>query len=539
MQKLANVHFDREISGGKGTPVAIVYTLLAIAVFILLIASINFINLSIARSFTRAREVGVRKSLGALKKQLFVQIWGETTMICLIGFVLGGLLTYVLLNTFNAYFGTKLTFASMMQPGFLTLILVVFAVVTFVAGGYPALQMAKFNAVEVLKGKISMKRPGALRNSLIVTQFSISTLLVCCTIVAIRQVDYLKTVPLGFQKEQVISIPVGNQLDGRQVLARLRNTLANDPSVVSITGSGVNLGKGKDRVTSRTVIGFKYKGKEVTTDWLLVDFDYLKTMNIKLKAGRDFDRSFAADSVKRVIISESMAKTIGEGNPVGMFLGDDNESTGAKSQIIGVVPDFHLYSLADDRKPLTMHLSGSEKIYYIFVRVTPQSLETSIDKLKKIWREVAPQSEFMGTFLDENVEGWYENEQKMSQMCSLASGIAIFLSCLGLFAIALMVIEQRTKEIGIRKVMGASVQNIILVLSKDFVKLVIISLVIAIPLAWLAMREWLSNYQERIELSVWIFALVGFVAILIAFLTVGFHTVKAALVNPVESLRSE
>jgi putative ABC transport system permease protein len=539
LQNLSKVHFDREISGGKGAPVALVYTLLAIAIFILLIACINFINLSIARSFTRAREVGVRKSLGALKKQLFVQIWGETTMICLAGFLAGGLLTYLLLSTFNAAFGTKLTFDQMLQPGFVMLVIAIFVIVTLTAGGYPAWQMAKFNAVEVLKGKVSMKKPGLLRNSLIVTQFSISTLLVCCTIIAVQQVDYMQSIPLGFQKEQVISIPVGNQLNGRQILARMRNTLASDPSVLSITGTGVNLGRGKDKVSSRSVLGFKYKGKEVSTDWLLVDFDYLKTLNIKLKSGRDFDRSFAADSSRRVIISESMAKMMGEANPVGLFLGDDADSSGAKSQIIGVVPDFQVYSLSEERRPLTLHISGSETIYYIFVRVTPQSLAASMEKLKGVWQQIAPETEFLGTFLDENLDGWYQNEKKLSEICSLASGIAIFLSCLGLFALALMVIEQRTKEIGIRKVMGASVPNIILVLSSDFVRLVGIALVISIPLAWFGMQQWLANYPERIDLSIWVFALVAFAAIIITFVTVGFHTIKAALVNPVESLRNE
>ncbi len=539
LQNLGKVHFDREISGGKGAPIALIYTLLAIAFFILLIACINFINLSIARSFTRAREVGVRKSLGALKKQLFVQIWGETTMICLVGFLGGALLTWASLSAFNATFGSNLTFEYMLKPGFVMLILGVFAVVTFIAGGYPAWQMAKFNAVEVLKGKVSMKKPGILRNSLIVTQFSISTLLVCCTIIAVQQVDHMQSVPLGFQKEQVISIPVGNQLNGRQILARMRNTLASDPAIISITGTGVNLGKGKDRVSSRSIAGFKYKGKDVATDWLLIDFDYLKTLNIKVKAGRDFDSSFAADSTNRVIISESMAKMIGEKNPVGMLLGDDADTSGTKSQIIGVIPDFHLYSLADDRMPLTMHISGSESIYYILVRVAPHNLEGSLEKLKSVWTQVAPQTEFMGTFLDENLAGWYENERRLSQICSLASGIAIFLSCLGLFAIALMVIEQRTKEIGIRKVMGASIPGIIFVLSRDFVKLVGVALLIAIPLAWFGMQQWLANYPERIQLSIWVFAGVAAAAVLITFITVGFHTVKAALVNPVRSLRSE
>ncbi|GAB4047733.1 FtsX-like permease family protein [Spirosoma litoris] len=539
LQNLSRVHFDRDIAGRGGTPIAIVYTLMGIAFFILLIACINFINLSIARSFTRAREVGVRKALGALKNQLFVQIWGESTLICLVGFLVGVLLTYLLLPLFNATFDGRIKFEQMLQPGFIGVILIVFILVTFVAGGYPAWQMAKFNAVEVLKGKLSIKRPGAIRNSLIVTQFIMSSLLACCTIIASQQLNFLRTRPLGFQKEQVISIPVGNQVNGRQALGRLRNTLANDPSILSISGTGINLGRGKDRVSSRSSVGYTYKGRKVSSDLLLIDFDYLKTLKIKPIAGRDFNRTYATDSVKRVIITASMAKMMGESNPVGMLLGDDADSSSTKSQIIGVVPDFHLYSLADEAKPITMYLSNTEPIQYIFVRVTPQSLAGTMDKLKEVWKAVAPQSEFLGTFLDENVDAWYQNEEQLSRICSLASSIAILLSCLGLFAVAMMIIEQRTKEIGIRKVMGASIVSIIINLSQDFVKLVIIALVIALPVAWFLMKTWLNSYVEHIALSIWVFAGVGLAAILVALATVSFQTIKAALVNPVKSLRSE
>ena len=537
LQQLSRVHFNRDIGGG--TPIAVVYTLMGIAFFILLIACINFINLSIARSFTRAREVGVRKALGALKNQLFVQIWGESTLICLVGFSVGVLLTYLLLPLFNATFDARIQWAHMLQPGFIAIILGVFIMVTFVAGGYPAWQMAKFNAVEVLKGKLSIKRPGAIRNSLIVTQFVMSSLLACCTIIASQQLDFLRTRPVGFQKEQVISIPVGNQVNGRQVLGRLRNKLASDPSVLAISGTSVNLGRGKDHVSSRSALGFTYKGKKVSTDLLLIDFDYLKTLSIKPIAGRDFDRTYATDSVKRIIITASMAKMMGEAKPVGVLLGDDADSLNNKSQIIGVVPDFHLYSLADEARPITMYLSHDEPIHYIFVRVTLQSLAGSMDKLKQVWKEVAPQSEFLGTFLDENVDAWYQNEEQLSRICSLASSIVILLSCLGLFAVAMMIIEQRTKEIGIRKVMGASIANIIVTLSQDFVKLVLIALLIALPVAWFLMKTWLDSYLEHITMSVWIFAGVGLAAILVALATVSFQTIKAALVNPVKSLRSE
>ncbi|GHB83703.1 ABC transporter permease [Persicitalea jodogahamensis] len=539
LQNMADVHFGKEISNGKSTPIAVVYAIVGIGLFILLIACINFINLNMARSFTRMREVGVRKSVGATKKQLFVQIWGESVLLCFAGFVGGILLAFQLISLFNATFGARIDLSDIiqMQKGFILLMLGVFLLVTFIAGGYPALKMAGFNPVMVLKGKLSLKRPGGLRNSLIVTQFAISCLLICCTVVAVQQLRFLRQLPLGFQKEQVISIPIGNRADGRQVLQRMRNRLADDPSIVSVTGSGVNLGKGKDKVTSRVSLGFTYKEKEVSTDWLLVDYDYLKTLGIKLLGGREFDPAFPTYSTNRVIITESMAKQIGEADPVGKYF--ETDTSGSRYQIIGLVPDFYLYSVTQERKPITMHLSHSEAINYVFVRVSDQSLSGAMNKLEKIWREVAPEAEFMASFLDENIDAWFQNEEQLTQIFVMASGITILLSCLGLFAVALLVIEQRTKEIGIRKVMGATVASVVMLLSKDFLKLVLIALLIAMPLAWFGMQKWLDNYTSRIEINAWIFASVGVAALVIAWLTVSYQSIKAALMNPVKSLRSE
>ena len=536
LQKLANVHFDKDISSGTAS-VALVYALIGIASFILLIACINFINLSVARSFTRAREMGVRKSLGALKNQLFVQIWGETSLICFFGFLTGLLLAYVLLPQFNAAFKGKLTLNYVLQPDTLIIIFGLFLLVTLIAGGYPAWQMSKFNAVEVLKGKITVKRPGILRNSLIVTQFTLSSLLICCTVIAIQQVDYLRKQPLGFNKDQVISIPVGNMVNGQEVLHRMRNTLADDPTILGISGSAVNLGIGKDRSTSRSVIGFTYKEKEISSDWVSVDYDYAKTLGIKLLDGREFNPAYPTDSLDRVIITETMAKMIGEKDPVGKYFQTD--TAGVKYQIIGLIPDFHLYSLKADQKPITLHFSHSEPVSYIFVRVTPQSLAGAMDKLKDVWKEVAHQAEFIASYMDENTDSWYKEEERLSQIFSLASGIAILLSCLGLFAVALMVIEQRTKEIGVRKVLGASIPSIVYTLSEDFVKMVILSILIATPLSWFFMQKWLDNYSYRIDISIWVFVLVGFSAIVIALVTVSFQSIKAALMNPVKSLKSE
>lgn len=532
--KLSAVHF-----GPEGKKMAGVYVLLSIAFFILLIACFNFINLSIARCFTRAREVGVRKTLGALKGQLFVQIWGESTLLCLLGFVAGLLLTFLITGEFNAIFGAKLSLGYMLQAEVIMLLLTLFVFVTLMAGGYPALLMSKFNPVQVLKGKVSLKRPGVLRNSLIVTQFAMSILLACCTVIALQQDNYMREIPLGFDQELVISIPVGSKVNGRQALTRMRNLLASEPMVVSVTGTNVNVGRGKDGSNSSSGVSFTYKGKEVSTALLLIDYDYLKTLRIPLLAGREFDPAFPADSVNRVIITQSMADKLGEKEPLGKIIRDDNNPDDKGNQIIGVIPDFHLYSPKNQLQPITMHLSHVEPIHYIFIRVATGNLPEAMRKMEKAWKEVAPKTEFLGSFLDENIDNWYTEQERISQMFSLASFTAILLSCVGLFAIAMLVMEQRTKEIGIRKVLGAGTATIIMVLSKDFIKLVIIALAIAIPLAWLFMDEWLNQYAYRTQISVWVFAGVGITAVLIALLTVSFQSVKAAMANPVKSLRSE
>jgi putative ABC transport system permease protein len=536
LQKLTKIHFDTELSGG-GAPIVVIYTLLGLAIFILLIACFNFINLNVARSFIRAREIGVRKYLGALRSQLIIQIWGEAAVICLLGFLAGLVLAVLLLPAFNAAFQGKLSMHYILGVDKLAMLIALLMLVTLLAGGYPALLMSKFSATEVLKGKVSLKRPGMFRTTLIVVQFTISTLLICSTVIAVRQVDFLLEQPLGFEKEQVISIPLDHQTDGALLLRRLRNKFASDPNIVSITGSGVNLGYGLDKGFYKNAADLNYNERIVTSEWLRVDFDYLKTLSIKLSAGRDFNPTYPTDSVGSVLITERMARQMGENDPVGKILRKD--SSRVAYQVIGVIPDFNLYSAKSDVRPIVMHLSNAEPLNYIFVRVTPQSLKGAMNKLKVSWRELAPESKFLGSFMDDNVDGWYEFEVRLSRIISLASAIAILLSCLGLFAVALIVIEQRSKEIGVRKVLGATVANLFFVLAKDFLKMVLIALVIATPISWLMMQKWLNLYAYRTEISPMIFLTIGLISIFIALATVSYQSIKAALVNPTTSLKGD
>ncbi|QHV94445.1 ABC transporter permease [Spirosoma endbachense] len=535
LQPLLTVHFDTETTHGLGISRTYVVTLLLVGFFILAIACINFINLTIAQSFSRAREVGVRKSLGAQRVQLFGQIWGETLMLCLGALLIGLGLAYSALPYFNRSFQSHLTLADFLKPSVLLITGFGFLGITLVAGGYPSWFVTRFNAVEVLKGRVKMSRPGLLRNSLIVTQFTIACLLIVCTVIVRQQINYLQQKPMGLDKEQVVSIPVGNELNGNDALKTMRDRLANQPNIAAVSGSGVNIGAGLDGSSSRMMYGFLYGKRNITCDWLRIDTDYLKTMGVKLLQGRDFSTSFSTDSSSAILITQSMAKQLGEANPVGKFIKPDNK----EFQIVGVVSDFNLYSLHQEAKPIALQMQSNSPIQYILVRVNPQNLTGAVESIKKAWKTVAPKQEFIGSFLDENTERWYKKEQRLATIFSSAAGVAILLSCMGLFSIALISIQQRTKEIGVRKVLGASVTSIVTLLSKDFLKLVLIAIVVASPIAWWAMNKWLQDFAYKIDIDWWVFVLAGALAIAIALITVSFQSIKAALMNPVKSLRSE
>ncbi|UFH54209.1 ABC transporter permease [Spirosoma sp. KNUC1025] len=535
LQPLLNVHFDTETTQGLGISKTYVFTLLLVGFFILAIACINFINLTIAQSLSRAREVGVRKSLGAQRGQLFGQIWGETVLLCLVAMVLGLGMAYGSLPTFNRLFQSHLAITDFLQPTVLLITAFGFLLITLIAGGYPSWFVTRFNAVEVLKGKVKVSRPGLLRNSLIVTQFTIACLLIVCTLIVRQQISYLQQRPMGLDKEQVVSIPIGDELNGKDALKTMRDRLANQPNIVAVSGSGVNIGAGLDGSSSRMMYGFAYGKRDVTCDWLRIDTDYLKTMGIKLLQGRDFSPAFRTDSSTSVLITQSMAKALGEANPVGKFIKPDAR----QFQIVGVVADFNLYSLHQEIKPITLQMQNNSPIQYILVRVDPHNLTAAMETIKTTWKSIAPKQEFIGSFLDENTERWYKREQRLANIFSSAAGIAIVLSCMGLFAIALLSIQQRTKEIGVRKVLGASVTSIVGLLSKDFLKLVLAAIIIASPIAWYAMDKWLADFAYKIDIEWWVFAVAGVLAIGIALLTVSFQSVKAALMNPVKSLKTE
>ena len=333
----------------------------------------------------------------------------------------------------------------------------------------------------------------------------------------------------------MIAFPLNGKKKEREALQLLRNELQGKPGIISVSASDNILGRGKDGSSWGSVLGFEHEGRTVHTNMLVVDYDYPETLDMKLVAGRSFDRSYGNDSLT-VMINEAMAKELGVKDPLNASINFDDS---VKHSIIGVLKDYHFQGLDKKIEPITFFLKDDWKLHNAYIKVEPENLSQSMETIKAAWKKVEPNAEFMGSFLDENIGRALRQEKVMTTIIASGAAIAIVLSCVGLFAIALLVVAQRTKEIGIRKVVGAGIGSLAYLLSKDFLKLVVIALFIAIPIAWLLMNKWLEGYAYRITLTAWYFVAAGLLALFIAFATISLRTIKAAKANPVKSLRTE
>ncbi|HEY0273984.1 MAG TPA: ABC transporter permease [Chitinophaga sp.] len=531
---LREVHFN-PITGGGGK--AFVYLLMIITFFILFIAATNFVNIALARAFSRGREIGIRKVMGAVQRQLVWQFWSEALLQCLFALALGAGLAYLLLRGYNALFRSDLSFQLLRDPLLLACTVAAFILVTVVAGGYPAWRMARLNTLLVLKGKMSLGKGNRLRNSLIVGQFTIAAALICCTLIAEQQVYFLRNKPLGFNKSEVISIPLGANVQPVQTIRLLRDKLSGESSVESIGATDINMGRGNDGSMAFASVSFTMDNHLVSASWRNVDYGYCRTLGLKFVAGRDFSPNFPTDS-NALVINEAMARVLGGVSAaVGKLL--PVEEHHAPMQVIGVVRDFNFESLQKEIGPLSLTIKNPETLSYVFVKVAPGNLPAAMAVVQKAWEQILPNKPFLGSFLDVNTERQYRRESRFTSIFISSAILAIVIACMGLFAIAIMAMLQRTREIGIRKVLGASVRSIVALLSGDFLKLVALAIVMAVPISWWAMSRWLADYAYRIRLEAWTFVAAGALAVGIAFLTISFNAVRAALANPVKSLRNE
>ena len=376
-----------------------------------------------------------------------------------------------------------------------------------------------------------------VRNALIVVQFVIAIVLITGTLVFQGQLEFMRSKNLGFNKEHVVSIPLNGKKDSYRVVELLRNELSGNRNILSVTGSDNNLGRGKDGSMSISKFGFEHKGRVVQSNVLNVDYDYAKTLDLQLLQGRMFSKEYSADSLS-MVINEAMVKELNEeDNPLATRIYFDEDSVAYN--VIGVLKNYNHQDISRSIEPLTLFLDDNFDLYYAYVKVAPADMANSFDAIKDAWQKVEPNAEFLGSFLDENIYRTFRREKTMATIITAGSVLGIVLSCIGLFAMSLLVVAQRTKEIGVRKVIGASTSSITILLTKDFLKLVGLAFLIGAPIAWFALDKWLQEYAFRVPLSILFFIGAGMLAALIALLTVGARTMKAAAANPVKSLRTE
>lgn len=534
---LSKLHTEPDlVVEGSNISRSYLYLLLAVGALILLIACINFVNLTIGRSFTRSHEIGLRKTLGALRWQLVSQLWVEALLICLVALLVSAVVTYLLLPSYQQLFRVNIRRDLLLSPLVWAGVLGGFLFITAVAGGYPAWLIARVNVVKILKGKLSVARSKGIRNTLMIVQFSIAVLLLICTFISWQQINFLRSKPLGYNRNQVISVPIESDQDPNLILQRLREKLTGYPNVESVSGIYNNLGRGLDGSTRHSNIRFDYKNRGISTGWIGVSYDFAKTLDLQMVAGRDFSKEFPTDS-NALVINEAMAKQLEEPTAIGLQLPVHDSAT--PMTVIGVVKDFNYESLHKKIAPMAFTIERPFGVHYALVKVAASNLPQSMALVKSTWKQILSNEEFKGSFLDDNIDRQYRREEKLGQIFISGAVIAVVLSCMGLLAMAILIVTQKVKEIGIRKVLGASVSNIVLLVSKEFMWLVIVSVVIAAPLAWWGMSKWLENFAYRISIGWWVFALAGMLAFVIAFVTVSLQAIKAALSNPIKSLRTE
>lgn len=545
LQPLTSIHLDTSLPEGL-QPISnpkYSYILASIGILILLVACINFITLSIGRSTTRALEVGVRKALGAERKQLIRQFWGEALLVTVASVIIGIAVAWILLQPFNSLIDRHLVFH--FDPVFIIFCLLIILMIALIAGIYPAIILSGYNPVEVLKGKLNLKdNAGIFRKGLIVGQFTASIAMIICTMIIGEQMNYLQNKNLGYNKDQVIIVPTNKgRADGFSLAQLYKNELAKYPQVQNVSASTFSFAE-----APWATLGYADDKKQYHSfQYNEIDASFIETMQIPIVQGRSFSPENSADTNNSILVNEAFVKEYGLKDPVGKSF--DSRYT---QKIIGVMKDFNYESLHTKIQPLVLSLKfdtlARESSDVGFVN-TPQprisvhmkagNIQSNINILKTAWQKIAPGQEFEYHFLDEKLAAAYQQEQKSATVVKIASAISIFIACMGLFGLATLTIIRRTKEIGIRKVLGANATQLVQLLSKDFLLLVAIAAVIAFPLAWWAMSQWLSDFAYRTNISWWAFAIAGCASLVIAFITISVQALRAAFANPVKSLRTE
>jgi putative ABC transport system permease protein len=529
LHPLNKIHLYSVRGGG---PIQQVYILSIIAIFILIIACINFMNLATARSSKRAREIGLRKVVGATRGKIIFQFLTDSLLLSFISIVLSALIVILIIPAFNQLADRELSF-NLLDPRNLLILLGVGLVTGLLAGSYPAVYLSSFNPIKVLKIANSGTKGSALfRKVLVVFQFSLSVILIISTIVIIRQQHYMQQKDLGIDTENVLYVMMdGNSSEN---FLTLKHELMQDPSILAVSranylpfliGSNGGGWDWQDRdVDNDVLIGFGYAG-----------FDYDKTLGLDIPQGRYYSQEYATDTSDGIVINECLLNMMNMKDPIGKWLGHGD----TRLTIIGVMDDFHFLPMNFEISPLVMFYTAPESTGIMLIRIKGDDSKGSISKIEEAWNRINPAFPFSAHFLDKEYEDLYESETRLAEIFKYFAFLAIFISCLGLLGLASFMAEQRTKEIGIRKTFGAPVSAIVILLSKEFAKLVIIANLIAIPVAWYFLKEWLTNYSYTTKLSADIFIYAFVLSLVIAWITISYQAIKAALMNPVTAIKYE
>ncbi len=538
VQPLTDVHYNGDINNFSDRSVskALINTMWLIAAFILLIACVNFINLATAQAFNRAKEVAVRKVMGSNRQQLQLQFYSETALVTLFAILLSVGLVVLGLPYISSILELPLTLSFIKNPGMIFFLALIAVVITLLAGFYPALVLSRFNPVTALKSKMKASRTKgiSLRRGLVVFQFVIAQALIIGTIIIVKQMNYFRNYSMGFDKDAIVNINFPDDSTARAKLDYLKNKLS---AVDGVKSTSFSFASPADEGNWSSSFRFDHAEKE--TDWNAnlkwADADYLKTYGISLVAGRNINPS---DTVKEYLVNETLLKRLGITDPNQALNKEIDLWDEMKFPIVGVIKDFNAMSLREGIVPI---LITTMKNFYgtANIKLSTKDINGTLKKVEAVWNEVYPDFVYEQKFLDAKIGNFYNQERKLAELYKIFAVLAIFLSCLGLYGLASFMAVQKTKEVGIRKVLGASVNNIIFLFSKEFLMLIGIAFLIAAPLAYYFMHEWLQDFVYRVNISWWVIALAGLIAIAVALITISFKAVKAAIANPVKSLRSE
>jgi len=541
VQPLKEIHWETESRGdlgGKGSK-AYVYIFLSAAIFVLIIACFNFLNLSISQYLGRMKEVGIRKTFGAMRNQLIIQFLTESMVIILISALIGVLLFEELYTNLYSYLGTVFVLTSSHFLVLSSVVLFIVFIVGVIAGGYPAFYISRFRPIEILRNETSgLKRKLTLRKLLIMFQFTISIILLVGTIFIFRQLKFMKNSNLGFTKENVVLVNFqGLNQEVNKKYEVLRDELLKNSNIRYVSGAYTIPG-----IMSQMNMGVRPDGtpqdNSINLQALPADYGFVKALGLEIIDGRDFSQDYSNDKTESVLLNQTAVKALGLKIPVGAKLFIPRDDTTKGVIVIGVIKDFHIQSFHNKINPMMIYINP--KMYIsIALKVNPQNINETISYIKKTWTAIFPGSNLNYKYLEEAWDNLYSTEEKSGQLLSVFTALALFISCLGLFGFASFIVSKRVKEVGIRKVMGAQVAGISLLLSAQFTFWIIASSVIACPVAYILVTKWLQNFAFRVNISWWIFLVAVCFELIIAFLTVGLQSWRAATMNPVEALRYE